>query len=241
MDSPTPSSRASSSRTCRDCGRQGCQSASASRPHRSPRRPSWPESVPRSEPLLPGVEQLTRHWLPLPTSASLRTRVIERAVPAGPTYLQSRVEHDMSPPAASAKDGTICLLLWVPPALPQDGVWALLLPPGCRVWLAEALHNQLLSQVSPQGRGRACGQPQRSSRAPSAQAQLTLTSYIRRSALLPGCPTPSGACAPSASGCTWGGQEDMCGSPPVRLVPQPRQGLAQGPNTWTRRLQPSQE
>lgn len=28
----------------------------------------------------------------------------------------------MPPPAASAKDGTVCLLPWVPPALPQDGV-----------------------------------------------------------------------------------------------------------------------
>lgn len=58
----------------------------------------------------------------------------------------------------------------------------------------------------------ALGQPGQAHPSPRASCR-TLTSCTRRNALRPGCPTRSGACGPSASGCTCGRPRHGCGRP----------------------------
>lgn len=109
------------------------------------------------------------------------------------THLQRRIEDDVPPAAASAREQTQIVrpqwprLLLAPPCQPRAQVRA---PP----WAGPA--------------------PTGPPRGPS----LTLTSCTRRSALRPGCPTRPGAGGPSVSGCTWGRWSVGAGpSPPTQM------------------------
>ena len=116
------------------------------------------------------------------------------------THLQCRVEDDVPPTAASARQQnpqsagpTPTRLCFSRPCLPlQPRPQVPLLGPR-RPSGAEAELEARITRGLPQ----------------------TLTSCTRRSALRPGCPTPSGAGGPSASGCTWGRPGVGAGGPPL--------------------------
>lgn len=133
---------------------------------------------------------------PLPTTTKLRARVArEGLVSAAPmtsvrthTHLQCRVEDDVPPTAASARQQN-----------PQSAS-----PTPTRLCSPSPTPLQPKPQVPLLGPGRPSGAEAKLEARITWGCPRTLTSCTRRSALRPGCPTPSGAGGPSASGCTWG-------------------------------------